>query len=225
MSTVKVEDHSPLGDFIVTSIAEHLGDITARFPKRNKTSLDELVAALDRVKSLESTYVKTEELKSATAKLASGAYALNRELNFMKDYLKEAGLDFKATSRLKRMLTTGNIEGATLLLKDLADYAEKFKHELMDEGMPADFPAELRAWRVTLSADNAMQNKLLNDRKDLYDTNRQAYDTLYDLIMKFANAGKKVFAGTVTADEFTVSKVLKRMHHERRAKDEMEAGV
>lgn len=82
---------------------------------------------------------------------------------------------------------------------------------LEDEGMAAGFVATLEAHKVSMAANNGLQNSSMNNRKVLTDANSGAYKALYAFIGKIAKAGKLVFDGTVIEDEYVIVKTIGRM--------------
>lgn len=62
-----------------------------------------------------------------------------------------------------------------------------------------------------LSYTKRKQNKVLNAVKNLYEKNKTAYENLYTYISTISEAGKIIFKGQVKADQYTISKLIKRM--------------
>jgi hypothetical protein len=163
------------------------------------------------VKKLEGTLKLTEDQKSATAELYAEADVVNKDLNFLSSYFRDAGLPTEAITQLKKSLTKSNIEGALLEMNNVKQYVEANQAALEAEGMSAGYPSELEGHRVSMAAKNTLQNSVLNSRKLLVDANKGDYKALYEFIKTVAEKGKLVFKGTVIEDEYSITKLIGRM--------------
>jgi hypothetical protein len=143
--------------------------------------------------------------------LFSDARLLNKELNFLSTYMKSAGLSSSAVSELKTDLTKNNIEGAILKIESVKQYVIANSAALIDEGMAVNFKDTLDAFKQSLSDKNALQNSYMNSRKALTDANKAKYSALYTYITKIVKAGKLIFEGSITKDEYTITKTVSRM--------------
>lgn len=208
---IRKEEYTALGDFVKASFVRDQAAILSRFTKLNAGFLADFTAKLEEIKTLESGLVLTEEQKTATSKLYAEAGVLNKELNFLSRYMKEAGLSSDAVTDLKRDLIGNNIEGAILKIESVKQYITANSAALEELGMSATFVADLEAHKVSLAERNALQNSYMNSRKLLTETNKVKYNELYAFITKIINAGKLVFDGTATRDEYTITKVVSRM--------------
>ena len=208
---IRKEEYTALGDFVKASFVRDQAVILVRFTKLNAGFLADFTAKLEEVKILESGLVLTEEQKTATANLYAEASLLNKELNFLIRYIKEAELSSEAVTELKKDLTVNNIEGAILKIESVKQYVIAKSAALESFGMSTSFVADLEAHKVSLSEKNALQNSYMNSRKQLTEANKVKYKELYAFITKIINAGKLVFDGTATRDEYTITKVVSRM--------------
>ena len=177
----------------------------------NSGYLDTFENQLVVVKKLEGTLKLTEDQKSATAELYAEADVVNKDLNFLSSYFKDAGLPTESITQLKKSLTKSDIEGALLEMNDVKQYVEAHQAALEAEGMSAGYPAELEGHRVSMAAKNTLQNSVLNSRKLLVDANKGDYKALYEFIKTVAEKGKLVFKVTVIEDEYSITKLIGRM--------------
>lgn len=208
---IRKEEYTTLADFVKVSFVRDQAAILARFPKLNAAFLTAFTSKLNDVKVLESGIVLSEQQKNATTSLYAEAAIVNKELNFLSVYFKEAGLNNAMVSELKKDLIAYNIEGAVLKMESLKQYLVANSVALIDEGMDAGFVAVFEAHKVSLTQKNTLQNSVMNVRKTLTDANSDDYEALYDYVSKIVNAGKLVFAGTVVKDEYNMTKILGRM--------------
>lgn len=153
----------------------------------------------------------TEEQKGVTQRLYEEADELNVELNFLKSYVVDAGLNAQVVETVKADLLNGNIEGALLKLEGLKQFIVAHSADLIAEGMAADYATTLGDAIVSLTEKNALQNEILNNRKHLTDANAGHYDELMGMIKQICSKGKLVFKKTVVEDEYVMTKIVKRM--------------
>ena len=209
--SVRSEEYAPLGDFLRVSFVRDQAAIEVRFKKLDAVYLAAFDGQLEVVKKLEGTLKLTEDQKKATAELYAEADVVNKDLNFLSSYFKDAGLPTGAISSLKKSLKSGNIEGALLEMKDLRQYVIANETALVDEGMDAGYELELKGHIDSMEALNTLQNSVLNARKQLVDANMTDYKKLYEFISTIAEKGKLVFKGTVVEDEYNITKLVGRM--------------
>jgi len=209
--SVRSEEYAPLGDFLRVSFVRDQAAIEVRFKKLDAVYLAAFDGQLEVVKKLEGTLKLTEDQKKATAELYAEADVVNKDLNFLSSYFKDAGLPTGAISSLKKSLKSGNIEGALLEMKDLRQYVIANQVALVDEGMDAGYELELKGHIDSMEALNTLQNSVLNARKQLVDANMADYKKLYEFISTIAEKGKLVFKGTVVEDEYNITKLVGRM--------------
>ena len=213
---VRHEEVTVLGDFLLTSYTRDLDAIKSKFPKLGETFRDGFIAKLNFVKTLESSLILSEDKKGVTASLYNEADRLDKELNFLSSYFKDAGLNTAIISAVKADLHNANIEGAILKLEGLCQFVAIHVSELTAEGMASDYATVLGDYKVSLTKKNKDQNDLLNARKQLTNANVAHYKELLQLIRKITNKGTLVFKNTVIEDEYVFKKVLQRMRVAKR---------
>lgn len=211
MSRIRKEEYTSLGDFVRKSFVRDQDAIMARYPKLNEAFLLDFTAKLEEVKTLESGVVLTERQKNITASLYAEALELNRELNFVKSYTDDAGLNTEIIMTLKNDLARNNIEGAVLKIESLKQFVAANLEALVEEGMIPTFPGTLEEYKVSLSEKNTEQNVFMNQRKELTEVNAVQYNALYSYISKIVNAGRLVFENSIKKDEYSVRSIVNRM--------------
>lgn len=214
MSNTKVllkEEYIPAGLFLRTSFERDQGELSVRFKDFTSVFLADFIAKIDKVKTLESAIIMTDDQKKATADLYSAADDLNNEFNFLVYYFKKLKFDTAVLSAVKKDLNSRNIEGAVAKIEDVIQLITVHQTELEDKGMAVGFVQDLSTRRDYLEAKNVLQNKYKNDIATLYKDNKVEYDALYDYIKDIADAGKRLYAGQKKAKEYTVSSLIKRM--------------
>lgn len=208
---LKIEEYSPIAGFLKDSFAADRVQLSTRFAKFTPQFEADFNAQRLVVKDLDSTLVLTQEQKDATALLYSKADEVNVELNFLSFYFRDSGLDTKMITKTKSNLEARNIEGACLKIKDIIQYITANHVVLESKGMAATYPADLAADKLFLEDKNEIQNTVKNAVKGLYSANSATYDNLYTYISTICDAGKIMYKGQVKADQYTISKLIKRM--------------
>lgn len=208
---IKKEEYTAVADFIRTGFVRDQSAIMVRYPKLDAQFLADFDAKNAEVKVLESGLVVTQAQKNATASLAAEADVLNRELNFLNSYIRDAGLATGAVTDLKKDLNNGNMEGAILKIESVKQFVVANASVLEAEGMAAGFDGVLDGHKVSMAAKNVLQNDYMVAHKRLVDANKTEYKALYGFIATIAEKGKLVFANTVTKDEYVISKTLGKM--------------
>lgn len=217
---VNDDEFTPLGDFLMVSFERDQRDMEVKFSNLNRPFLEGFQGKLQEVKDLEGTLGLTEEQKGVTKSLNGEAAAVNDELNFLSIYMDDAGLSTKAVTVLKRSLHDGDIEGGLLELRDVIQFARGNKDALEAKGMDSRFLDDLDARKVSMAAKNAMQNTVMNRRKQLVEDNQEDYDALYAYISEVAKKGKVFYKGKGKEDEYTITKIVARMRAPDRGDDD-----
>ena len=214
-ANLRLEEVAPMGDFVKTSYTRDFDAIKAKFPKMDEAFRTAFFEKLEFVKELESSLELTESQKGVTASLYAEADALNEELNFLSAYFDDAGLNKGIITDLKTDLFNGNIEGALLKIEGVKQFVTVHQAALVAEGMDGNYADKLRDYKVSMTAKNALQNEIMDNRKQLTERNIGHYEALKKMIRKIMRNGKLVFANSVVKDEYTSSKVVQRMRAAR----------
>lgn len=209
--TLLIEEYVPAGRFLLNSFVLDRAELALHFSEFTPAYLADFESKIELVRNLEKTIVLTEIQKQATADLYDLASTFNNDLNFLVFYFKRAALDTKMISKLKADLAKHNIEGACDKITAVIQYIMTQHQVLESKGMVASYPATLDATRMALETKNELQNSVRNQKKQLYENNKVAYDALYDYVGTIANAGKIRYKGTSKATEYTISKIIARM--------------
>jgi hypothetical protein len=208
---LRKEEYVPAGTFLATSFLRDRVDLSSRFSEFTPDYTIAFEKQLQKVDALEQPYKMTEAQKKATLNLYFVATEMSKELNFLSFYFKRASLDPAIITAIKKDINGHNIEGACLKIKGLIDFVKSESVVLESKGMAVGFVATLETTKADLEAKNALQNEIMNNKKQLYEDNKTDYDALYDFIKTITSAGKIFYNGVVKADEYTVTKMISRM--------------
>ena len=215
--TIKKEEYTAVGDFILPSFVRDQTAIKARYPKLDGQFLSDFEAKLAAVKVLESGLVITQAQKNASVALAVEGDVLQTELTHLNSYIRDAGLETAAVTDLKKDLKRGNIEGAVLKMESVKQFVVANATALENEGLAVGFAGVLDGHKVSMADKNRLQNDYMVAHKRLVDANKAEFKALYGYISKIAEKGKLVFANTITKDEYTISKTIGKMRAAARA--------
>lgn len=208
---LKKEEYVPAGTFLLASFLRDRTALSTRFIEFTTDYEAGFQKQLQKVDALEQPYKMTEAQKKVTLNLHLVASQMSKELNFLSFYFKRALLDPAVLTAIKKDINSHNIEGACLKIKGLIDFVKSENVVLESKGMAVGFPAELETVKADLEAKNALQNEIMNNKKQLHEDNKVDYNTLYDYVKTIANAGKIFYNGAVKTDEYTISKMISRM--------------
>jgi hypothetical protein len=188
-----------------------LPTIVARYPKLNEVFKASFTAKLETIKTQEKKLVLTNQKKAITKSLYDEADALVGELVFVKDYIKDAGLDNSLVTALIHDLRSHNIEGACDKIETLKQYIQANQAIIVEEGMAAAFPNTLADHKTSLAQKNKDQKTTSDSGIIVTGNNNSNYTDLYTDITNIADKAKKVFKNTPFEDQYVISKILQSM--------------
>lgn len=215
--TIKLEEYTPLADIILANFTRDAVAIKARYPKLNDAFKASYTAKLEAIKTVEKKFVITQQQLAITKSLYDEADALVQELVFLKDYIKDAGLDNTLVTALIHDLRSHNIEGACEKIETLKQFIQANQAPIVDEGMAPDFPNKLEDHKISLAKKNKDQKITIDSGVVLTGNNNSQYTDLYNDTIKISDKAKKVFKNTPFEDQYTISKILKSMRSPKKA--------
>ena len=208
---MRLEEYVPGSRFLMKSFRKHQGVMVVRFRDLTEAYLEEFADQIKKVDKLESGLVKGKKQEQVTAKLYLLTNATTKELEYLAYYLKQAGLDVKVLSSLRKDLQKGDVEGACEKLEDIVQYVIDHSQTLEDKGLAVQYSDVLSGMKDSLRDLNDLQNEFINARKKLTSENKKEYTLLYSFVSRIAEAGKIYFDGMTEEDEYTISKIISRM--------------
>ncbi|WP_293896251.1 hypothetical protein [Flavobacterium sp.] len=215
--SIKIEEYTPLGDIILANFNRDVDAIKARYPKLNETFKESFSTKLEAIKIQEKKYVITQQQIAITKSLYEESDVLVQELIFLKDYIKDAGLDNTLVTALIHDLRSHNIEGAVDKIQTLKQYIQANQTPIEEEGMATTFPDALAAHKDSLAKKNKDQKITMDSGAVLTGNNNSQYTNLYNDIIKIADKAKKVFKNTPFEDQYVISKIIKSMRSSKKA--------
>ena len=217
--SIKIGEYAPLGDIILFNFSRDLPAIVARYPKLNEAYKTSFAAKLETIKTQEKTLVTTKQTTAITKSLYEEADKLVEELVFVKDYIKDAGLDNSLVTNLIRDLRSHNIEGACDKIETLKQYILANQAIIVEEGMAPEFPNTLADHKTSLAQKNNDQKTTSDSGKIATGNNNSNYTDLYTDITNIADKANKVFKNTPFEYQDVFSKILKSMRSSNKGGD------
>jgi len=215
--SIRIEEYIPLAEIILFNYTRDLLTIKARYPKLNEAFRDSFIAKLETIKTQEKKLVITKQQTAITKSLYDEASKLVEELLFVKDYIKDAGLDNSLVTALIHDLRSHNIEGACEKIETVKQYIQANQVPIVEEGMATSFPDALETHKTSLAQKNKDQKTTSDSGLVLTGNNNSHYTDLYNDIINISDKAKKVFKNTPFEDQYVISKILKSMRSSKKA--------
>lgn len=210
--SIKHEEMVPLADMVWASFKRDQALIEAENSTFTITYLDDFKSVIDQVRDLEQSDSMLVTQKAVTGQLYLAADGMVKDLKLIQIVFKSAGLSTDVVSVMLKNIKSRNIEGALVNIKSLGQIVDDNLALLTSKGMKATFPTFLSDKFVVLTDLSNQQNQIMKDRKLLTDGNQASYASLYGFIKNICGVGKTVYGGTVKAEEYTVTKLLTKLH-------------
>lgn len=207
--TIRQEEYPLVGMALSTSFERDKALFAEHYKSMDETYLKTFNTHIDAVKKLHSTASGLAAQKEATAKVYDLQKDLLRRAMFLKDYATYANADTKAATAATKTLRKSDTEAAIKHLRQAVVFYTPLAGQLTD--MPEAFLEKIAQDTDQLETLNNEQNTAINFRTGLTAENRETYNVLDATFSKICNAGKRLFRGTPKADEYTLSKILKRI--------------
>jgi len=215
---IRIEEYTPLADIILSNFNRDFAAINARYPKLDNAFKTNFTTKLEAIKTQEKKLVITQQQLSITKSLYQEADALVEELIYLKDYIKDAGLDNAIVTQLIHDLRSHNIEGACEKIETLKQFITANQAPIEEEGMATDFPGKLQDHKISLEQKNKDQKIIMDSGVVLTGNNNNNYTDLYNDIVKISDKAKKVFKNTLFEEQYVISKILKSMRSSNNGK-------
>ena len=212
MSRIKHEEMVPLADMVWASFKRDRAEIEAENHTFTEDYLNDFKVMIEEVRDLEQSDSLLVTQMAVTGQLYLAADGMNKELKLFQLVLKSSGLDSDLVSVLLKNIKKRNIEGALMNIKSIGQVVNANLALFTSKGMKADFPTLLADKFSVMTDLSNQQTQLMKDRRTLVDGNEGTYAALSVYLSKVSGIGKAVYAGTVKADEYTISKMLMKLH-------------
>ncbi|MBC7522992.1 MAG: hypothetical protein H7239_00915 [Flavobacterium sp.] len=212
MSRIKNEEMVPMADDVWDSFKRDQVELEAENTTLTTAYLDAFKVMTDEVRNIEQSDSMSTTQKTVTGKLYLAGDAMKKDLKLFQKVIEKSRLDTKIVSVLLKNITRRNMEGALVNIKSVSQIVADNTALLTTKGMKVAFPAFLSENFDTITTLSNEQNKIMKNRKELTDDNHGSYKALYEFITDVCGIGATTYEGEVKADEYTISKLLTKLH-------------
>lgn len=222
MFSCRAEELPALAEFLKTSFLRDQADFLAYSPEYNSDYVARYDQLLLTVEAAVSPAQLTTELKNATRRARTDFGTLRSALSRLEGYVERAAQltiapkDF-GFSAVRKGLDAGSAESVLASLKLLFQHVDANQAALQAKGFTTEARAELAALQVAIKTANADQNRLLDQRELLVQSNLNTFNDLWKQMSDIADAGKRIYKDTdpVRTKDYTLSHLKTRVRQER----------
>ena len=187
------ENYVPAGELVLQQLEKDQADFLVHYKKMDSSYLSGFRSQIDIIKSIESTFVLTEQQKGLTTDLYALCDTAVSKMEFLRTYVKPAGLDHSVIASVNKQLKSRNVEGAVKTGKEALGYFKASEEKLVGGNMPDNFLTEMTDMFNTIEAKNTEQNAFFINRSQVVAQNKDSYNELYRYISEVCEAGKLVY--------------------------------
>ncbi|WP_395077336.1 hypothetical protein [Flavobacterium sp.] len=213
---IKQEEIVPLADMLISSFERDQAEIEAENDFYSVAFLNQFKEATEEVRELEKADVLLTKQKTITKELYLLADNLYKPLKIFNIVVQKAALPTTLVQDIINNLKKRNIEGGLVDIKALMQVVASNQALLTSKAMKSNFPALLDTNFKDLTEKSNLQTDIIKQRQLLTNDNGVTFESLYnDYIIDICSIGKAVYHGTAKANEYTITKMLKKLHVNR----------
>lgn len=210
---IKQEEIVPLADMLISSFERDQPELEAENSFYSVAFLNRFKVVTEEVRELEKADVLLTQQKTVTKDLYLLADNLYKPLKIFNIVVQKAALPTKLVQDIINDLKKRNMEGGLANIKSLMQVVSSNQALLTAKAMKPNFPALLDTNFKALTEKSNLQTKIIKDRQLLTNDSGSTFDILYDdYIIDVCSIGKAVYHGTAKVNEYTISKMLKKLH-------------
>ena len=210
---IKQEEYVPLADMLISSFERDQAEIEAENSFYSVEFLNLFKATTEEVRELEEADVLLTKQKTVTKELYLLADNLYKPLKIFNIVVQKAALPTTLVQDIINNLKKRNIEGGLVDIKALMQVVSSNQALLTSKAMKSNFPELLDTNFKALTEKSNLQTDIIKQRQLLTNDNGSTFDILYDdYIIDVCSIGKAVYHGTAKVNEYTISKMLKKLH-------------
>lgn len=216
--TVKIEEVTPIGKFIIDAFERDLAPITAKYTKYNAALLAKLKTDHTAVNQLINPQLITGKIAKLTSDIYTALNPLLGLLDIVEGYIDIAqGLSvapsYFGISAVRKAKNNGDIEAIADKLKTLLQVINENKAALTAEGLtPADITA-LQSIQDTIVNTKAARALLEREKQSLIDNNHIAINDFWASLLDICDKAKRVFKSTdpVKLPDYTMTSLKQKV--------------
>jgi hypothetical protein len=198
----KSEEVPVIGGFILFPLKRDINDFSAFLPKVfSNDYVVNLERKIDEVNNLLNPQSETVELKNTTNRLHLTMDGLIEPIDQVAGYIKFTKgavpisvKDFGLTA-LKQRIHSKDAEGVLKNLHTVTENIEKYRPQLVEQGLNDNTVARFTQALAAIEADNQRQFEIITKRKTIVENNVAIINDLYKTIIEVCNVGKAIYKG------------------------------
>jgi hypothetical protein len=220
MYNVKDEELPFIAKFLLFNLKRDFADFAEYLPKiftvEYVNEFEQKIIVTDNLINPQS---ETVELKNTTAHLYSVMDNLIAPIDRVKGYIQFTKGAIPITVKdfglvaLKQKIHARDAEGALKNLKTVTTNLQKYKAQLMEQGLTEDIIECFNAAVEPIETDNQKQFEIMNERKVIVRDNKNLINDLYKVIIEICNVGKAIYKGkdTLKVQDYTFNELKKKV--------------
>lgn len=209
---IKHEEYLPLAKDLMASFSRDLADFTDEDHNYTQTYADDFQAKITETEQKETSNTALVQQKQITQDLYLLGENLKKPLKSLRIRIERAGIPTKLTVQVLKDIKNRNFEGVSAKLADLISLVNNNSAILQTKGMKNTLPQDLQDAQTAIAAKADEQTQLMKKVAGIADTNKVLYEELYQYISEICEDGKLIYEGEQKADEYTIKKMLAKLH-------------
>lgn len=209
---VKQEEYLPLAKDLYQSFQRDFNDFMAEDHNYTQAYKDLFSAKIQEVEQSERRDSALIQQKQTTRTLYLLGDQLRLPLKKLHLRIQRAEVATDLASEISKDIRTRNFEGVADKLQRLIHILSDNASKMQDAGMKNDVIALLQDARVEIAEKANDQTQLMKEVSGGGDHTRSLYKELYIFIRHICEDGKLIYEGTQKADEYTIKKMIGRLH-------------
>jgi hypothetical protein len=216
--TVKIEEVTPIGKFIIDAFERDLVPINNKYKKYDSDLLKKIQADHVAVNQLINPQLLTGKIAKLTGDIYTVLNPLQGLLDIIEGYINIAkGLsvapEYFGISAIRQANHSGDVEGVADKLKTMLQVVGDNNAALTAEGLtPADITA-LQNIQTTIVNTKAARGLLESEKQSLVDNNHVAINDFWASLVDICDKGKRVFktADPVKLPDYTMTSLKQKV--------------
>lgn len=209
---IKQEEYLPLAKDLMASFNRDLTDFENEDHNYSQTYKDAFQAKITEVEQKEASNTALVQQKQITQDLYLLGENLKKPLKSLRIRIERAAIPTKLTVQILKDIKSRNFEGVSEKLGNLISLVDSNSAALEAKGMKNTVPQDLHNAQTNIAAKADEQTQLMKKVASIVNSNNELYDQLYQFISEICEDGKLIYEGEQKADEYTIKKMLAKLH-------------
>jgi hypothetical protein len=216
--TVKIEEVTPIGKYIIDAFERDLATITAKYTKYDAALLTKLKTDYAVINQLINPQLITGKIAKQTHDIYTALNPLLGLLDIVEGYIRIAkGLSvapsYFGVSAIRKAKNNGDIEGIADKLKTLLQVMNDNKAALTAEGLTTADITALQNIQDTIVNTKAARALLEREKQSLIDNNHIAINDFWASLQDICDKAKRVFKSTdpIKLPDYTMTSLKQKV--------------